>query len=141
VAQPAALVVGAAWLPSFESWHGGVLPYPLLLSSQAAILGWLGWTARRVGAGSIEPNRRVGRAALTFGAVYFAVMLVRLVLGVTVLTHLRWFASPLPAFFHLVLATYVLLFGVVHLDVAAAPALEPERSAGDAPARMRTIRS
>jgi hypothetical protein len=113
-AQPAALVVSATWLPSFESWHGGVLPYPMLLLSQIVILGWLAWTAHRFGSGLIEPSPRLGRAALHFGTVYFVVMLVRLLLGVTVLAHVRWFASPLPAFFHLVLASYVVLFGLVH---------------------------
>ena len=45
-------------------------------------------------------------------------MLARLLLGFTLLTHVRWFASPLPAFFHLVLAAYVLLFGYVHAQAA-----------------------
>jgi hypothetical protein len=34
VAQPAALVFDAGVVPSFDSWHGGVLPYPLLLLTQ-----------------------------------------------------------------------------------------------------------
>ena len=125
-AQPAALVVNLAWLPSFESWHGGVLPYPGLLLSQVLILAWMAWTARRFGAGRVEPSRRVGWTSLAVGALYFMVMLVRLVLGLTVLSHVRWFASPVPAFFHLVLATYVLLFGWVHLDAASAPAPKSE---------------
>ena len=33
-------------------------------------------------------------------------MAVRLVLGATLLGYERWFASPLPTFFHLVLAAY-----------------------------------
>jgi hypothetical protein len=32
-----------------------------------------------------------------------------------VLSERRWFASPLPTFFHLVLATYVALYGWYHL--------------------------
>lgn len=36
-------------------------------------------------------------------------------LGATALGHVRWFASPLPAFFHLVLATYLLLYGYGHV--------------------------
>ncbi|MGH9255102.1 MAG: hypothetical protein ACRD3C_11085 [Vicinamibacterales bacterium] len=115
VAQPAALVLDAGVLPPFDSWHGGVLPYPLLLLTQLFILGWLARTARRFGAGEVAPSRRIGRTALVFGGVYFAVMFLRLLLGATVLGHVRWFASPLPAFFHLVLATYVLLYGYVRV--------------------------
>ena len=37
-------------------------------------------------------------------------MFLRLLLGATVLSDVRWFASPLPAFFHLVLATYLLIY-------------------------------
>jgi hypothetical protein len=46
-------------------------------------------------------------------------MLVRLILGLTVLSGQRWFASPVPTLFHLVLAAYVLLFGHFHYVHAA----------------------
>ena len=139
-AQPAALVVSAAWLPAFDAWHGGVLPYPALLMSQIAILGWLAWTARRFGAGRVQPSRRLGQVSLAFGVIYFAVMLVRFVLGLSALADVRWFASPLPAFFHLVLATYVVLFGLVHLDAAGTPAPPADEHPvdGGAPRREAT---
>jgi len=38
VAQPLSLVVHSAFLPLFESWHSGALPYGLLIASQVAIL-------------------------------------------------------------------------------------------------------
>jgi hypothetical protein len=38
VAQPLSLVVHSAFLPPFESWHSGALPYGLLIASQVAIL-------------------------------------------------------------------------------------------------------
>jgi hypothetical protein len=116
-AQAAALVIGNGAdgvLPGFEAWHGGVLPYPLLLASQVLILAWLVQQARRFSAGEVAPNRRVGTGALAFGAVYFVTMFVRLILGLTVLRGHRWFGAPLPALFHLVLATYVLLYGHFH---------------------------
>ena len=138
-AQPAALVVNVTWLPPFDSWHGGVLPYPVLLLAQFAILGWLAWTARRFGSGRIEPSRRLGRASLRFGTVYFVVMLVRLVLGLSVLSHVRWFASPLPAFFHLVLASYVVLFGIVHLGAAASTVPSAGRTKDGVTSGMKAI--
>ena len=127
-AQPAALVFDA--VPSFDSWHGGVLPYPVLLLTQLCLLGWLARTARRFRTGPVVPRRRLGRAALFFGAVYFAAMSVRLLLGVTVLANVRWFASPLPAFFHLVLASYVMLFGHFHVHDGSVSATVPLHTLG-----------
>jgi hypothetical protein len=118
MAQPAALVFDGL-LPSFNSWDGGVMPYPVLLVTQIVILGWLARTAWRFSTGTIVPRRQMGRAALTFGGVYFAVMFLRLLLGATALSHVRWFASPLPAVFHLVLATYLLLYGYCHVHTVS----------------------
>ena len=117
-AQPAALVFDRL-LPSFNSWDGGVLPYPVLLVTQLVILGWLAHTAWRFTTGRVTPRPSIGRVALAFGGVYFAVMFLRLLLGATVLSAVRWFASPLPAFFHLVLATYLLVYGYCHVHTAS----------------------
>ena len=117
-AQPAAPVFDRL-LPSFNSWDGGVLPYPVLLVTQLVILGWLARTAWRFSTGRVTSRPSIGRAALAFGGVYFGVMFLRLLLGATVLSHVRWFASPLPAFFHLVLATYLLMYGYCHVHTVS----------------------
>ena len=121
-AQPAALVLDDGPLPSFESWHGGLLPYPLLLSFQLVLLYWMAMTARSFGAGRAVPHPPRGLAMLVFGGLYFTVMLVRLVLGVTLFADVRWFASPIPAFFHLVLAAYAILYGRFHFQTRPVPA-------------------
>ena len=121
VAQPAALAFDRV-LPSFDSWDGGVVPYPVLLVAQFGIVAWLARTAWRFSTGKVIRRPRVGRAALAFGAVYFAVMFLRLLLGATALSQVRWFASPLPAFFHLVLAAYLLLYGHCHLHTVSGKA-------------------
>jgi hypothetical protein len=113
-AQPLALVVESAWLPPFESWHSAALPYGLLLASQVAILLALGWTAWRFTTGDVAPRRAAGTLALILGTVYLLTMVTRLVLGLTALSHVRWFASPLPTVFHMVLAAYLLLYGRFH---------------------------
>jgi len=120
-AQPAALAFDRL-LPSFNSWDGGVLPYPVLLATQLVILGWLARTAWRFSTGRITPRPSIGRAALAIGGVYFGAMFLRLLLGATVLRDVRWFASPLPAFFHLVLATYLLVYGYCHVHTVAGKA-------------------
>ena len=122
VAQPLALVVHSAVLPPFEAWHSGAIPYSLLLASQLLILAASGWTAWRFSIGAVKPKRPIGLAAIAVGGVYFLGMVARLVLGATVLSDVRWFASPVPTLFHLVLAGYLLLFGRFHY-VHGEPAL------------------
>jgi hypothetical protein len=114
VAQPLSLVIRSGMLPQFESWHSGALPYSLLVASQLVILAALVWTAWRFTIGAVTPRHSVGVVALAFGGLYFVGMLARLALGLTVLSRQRWFASPLPTVFHLVLAAFVLLFGHFH---------------------------
>ena len=110
VAQPLSLVVSAPILPPFDSRYSGVVPYPFLLASQVAILALFGRCPPRVdGIGAIgAPDRtdpRDGRRRL------FASMALRLGLGTTILRQHAWFGRTIPAAFHLVLATYVLLYG------------------------------
>lgn len=119
IAQPVTLLFHPSFLPAFDAWHSGVLPYPLLLVSQVVILFWLTLTAWRFTTDAVAPSRRIGLGALTAGALYFAVMVLRLLLGATILRGARWFASPLPTIFHLVLAGYLLLFAHFHYRQAA----------------------
>ena len=123
VAQPLALVVHSAVLPPFEAWHSGAIPYSLLLASQLLILAGSGWTAWRFSIGAVKPRRAVGLAAIAFGGLYFLTMVARLVLGATVLSDVRWFASPVPTLFHLVLAGYLLVLGHFHYVHGGEPAL------------------
>lgn len=113
-AQLAALLFKPSFLPAFESWHGGVLPYPLLLTTQILILIWLTWTAWQFSKNNLQPRRRLGMAITILASLYFLLMLLRLLLGLTILSEQRWFASYLPAFFHLVLASYLFLYGHFH---------------------------
>ena len=112
VAQPLSLIVGG--LPPFEAWQGAPLPYWLLLISQLVIVAALGWTTYRMSAAGIKPRRSLGAIALFLGGLYFAFMMGRLVLGLTLFSNVRWFASPIPTIFHLVLAGWILLYGHFH---------------------------
>jgi len=102
------------FLPALEAWQGSSIPYGVLLGIQVAIIALVLLLARRIRYGTLIPNRRMGGILLTLGAVYFTVMLARLVLGLTVLSDHPWFAKPIPAFFHLVLAGMVLTIGHYH---------------------------
>ncbi len=109
-------------LPPFEAWQGSTLSYPVLLASQFVILILMISVTSRIARG-VRAVRRLGVGLLALGGVYFAAMAVRLVLGLTMLGHVAWFAKPLPAVFHLVLASYLLVLGHYHLRGG-------ERSAG-----------
>ena len=101
-------------LPAFDAWQGSGLGYPVLLASQLAILSIMIRGSSRVSRRT-RAVPRVGVWLLALGGVYFSAMAVRLVLGLTVLGHMSWFAKPLPALFHLVLAGFVLTLGHYHL--------------------------
>jgi uncharacterized protein len=119
IAQPIALLTSAPFLPPFESWHSGVLPYPALVGAQLLIIAWLARTAWRFSRSDVIPRYRLGVWMLALGGVYFTTMLVRLALGLTVLSTNRWFSSALPTTFHLVLASYLLVYGHFHFRYGA----------------------
>jgi hypothetical protein len=102
-------------LPSFEAWQGSGLDYPVLLASQLLILVFMAWQTTGVSR-QVLARRRVGVWLIALGAVYFVTMSARLVLGLTLLAAVSWFAKPLPAFFHMVLAAYLLTLGHYHLQ-------------------------
>lgn len=115
VAQLAALAGVPSFLPSFEAWHSGVVPYWLLLSVQVLIIIVLAWTAWRFTRGDVRARPGLGWWLVGFGSIYFAVMLVRLALGLTVYTSHPWFGKLLPTLFHLVLASFLLVVGCFHV--------------------------
>jgi hypothetical protein len=102
------------FLPPFEAWHSGALPYGALLTAQLAIIAVAGWWASQFQRGAVLPRRGRGGVLLVAGATYFSVMAVRLALGVTVLPSHAWFGTLLPAFFHIVLAGFLLVAGHFH---------------------------
>lgn len=101
-------------LQPFEAWQGSGLGYSVLLASQLAILAVMVRGASRISR-RVRTVRRLGVWLVTLGGVYFGAMSVRLVLGLTMLADVSWFSKPLPAFAHLVLASYLITLGHYHL--------------------------
>lgn len=99
------------WLPPFEAWHGAVLPYPLLLACQIVIIAALAVIIWRVGSDRVVPRPWKFRLCFVLGVPYFLFMAFRLAAGLTFLSDHPWFAKSLPAFFHIVLASFLLLLG------------------------------
>ncbi|MFL5482172.1 MAG: hypothetical protein ACJ8AK_08255 [Gemmatimonadaceae bacterium] len=82
--------------------------------AQLFIIAWFARTAARFGDGDIAPGSRRGVFFLVFGSIYFLAMFARLLLGLTVYRESRWFTSYIPTVFHLVLATWLLVYGHYH---------------------------
>ncbi len=99
-------------LPPFEEWHSGVMSYPVLLSVQLLIVVFVAAVLWRVRMRSMSPRRWKYRICFVVGGVYFATMAFRFVAGMTVLSDVAWFSSSIPAFFHMVLATFLLTLGL-----------------------------
>ena len=100
-----------AVLPPFEAWHGAVLPYPLLVVLQVAVMVLLASILWRLRGDRIDPSLWKYRSCFLFGSLYFSLMAFRFLAGLTVLAEHSWFSKSLPAFFHLVLASFVLMLG------------------------------
>jgi len=114
LAQLIQYVTPVGSLPPFGRWQGSGLSYPVLLGSQLVILAVMGWGAVGIGRGGVRVRRATGAWLLALGSLYFLSMGVRLILGLTLLANSAWFAKTLPAFFHMVLATFILVAGHFH---------------------------
>ena len=100
-----------SFLPPFDDFQGSGLPYPALLTAQIAILVTTVVVAVRMRRGKSLLSPRLVVPATVAGVIYLAVMAVRLILGLSVLSHSGWFSTWIPTVFHLVLASKVLLIG------------------------------
>jgi hypothetical protein len=110
------IVVGVfapAWLPPWDQWQSGLLPYPVLLVAQVVLIAWM-WRLCRDNTG--RPGRftirseRLRRSLRIFAAIYVASMPLRYVVTQSV-TDAAWWHDTIPVVFHLVLAGYVGLLG------------------------------
>lgn len=111
------LLVALGWggfLPPMTEWQSGLLPYPLLLASQFVIIIVCVKVCLDLarGAGFFARARRsAGRRLLIFGALYFAAMIARYIITMSLYPQRRWTGGLIPVVFHLVLATFILLVG------------------------------
>ena len=67
-----------------------------------------------IGGNPTHPRSAGTDRDLVLGGVYFGGTVLRLVLGLTVRTNSPFFAKPVPIFFHLVLASFLLVCGYYH---------------------------
>ena len=106
--------IGLSFLPPFEAWQSGALPYGALLAAQVLIVLFLTRVAWSFSVGTVTASSRSARLWLIPGGLYLAVMVTRLVLGQTLLAGHAWFDRPLPSTFHIVLASFMIVAGLYH---------------------------
>jgi hypothetical protein len=114
IGQFETLMVAPAWLPDMAAWYSGLMPYPLLLPAQVAILMLMSVVAwnRRIRSGAFaRAHPRAAGALRLFAGLYFTLMAVRL--GVNVIDNGAdfWRQGAIPVAFHWVLALFVMVAG------------------------------
>lgn len=107
-------------LPPFEAWASGALPYWLLVVCQMLIIIVCAGVIWRLRVGLVVPSVTTGKVLLSLGSIYFGLMGLRLIIGLTVATDHYWFSARLPTFFHFVLAGFVLVYGWFHFRASGA---------------------
>lgn len=121
LAQLLQLYTHVPFLPPFDAWQSGAVPYSGLLISQILIIAFYAWILRRFVTGQVRSSRRQGRLFFIVGLIYFSVMAIRLFIGLTGLSEHYWFHSYLPTLFHFVISGYLLVVGWFHLQATAKP--------------------
>lgn len=114
VAQIVQALFATPWLPPFSAWQSGLLPYPVLVAGQLLIILFLGRTAWAFGHRVIVARHQTGRRLIVLGSVYALAMLVRYVVRMSLFPQERWAGGCLPIFFHLILASFLLVWGSYH---------------------------
>lgn len=118
------------FLPPWEEWFSGLVPYPQLLGSQIVIIILFTKICMDFTRGRgffVVPRRGMGVSLLAFGSVYLAVMVIRYVIRMALYPPERWTGGSIPIFFHWVLASFVLVLGTYHWRSAPRPGLHHAR--------------
>jgi hypothetical protein len=124
VGQALVAFADVRFLPPMSEWYSGLLPYPILLPTQLAILvvqAWIAYDFARGRGVFVTARPRIGRAVVALGFVYFAVMVARYVLTMTWHPERRWLGTgTIPIVFHWILAAYLVTLGRYHARAATA---------------------
>ena len=126
-AQLLQLLYSVSFLPAFEHWQGGNLPYGWLLFSQVVIIYICTRTTLGIQRGTTTVKPSLGKTLHVLGMVYFSIMALRLILGLSLLSDIHWFNSTIPAFFHLVLAGFMIATSQYHLQATPKPEHDQNR--------------
>jgi hypothetical protein len=105
---------GPRWLPPIGQWQSGLLPYPVLLSSQLLIIAIMTFVAANLwfrGRLASVSYARVAPVLMASSYMYAAGMLARYLLRMAKRPDQRWLGGTIPIAFHLVLASWLFALG------------------------------
>lgn len=108
-------LLAPSWLPAWEEWYSGLMPYPLLLPVQLLLVAGMAvinhQNATRRGRFNVE-SPRARRWLRTLATIYFGAMVLRYVLTMVMTPEMRWPHGTIPIVFHCVLAGYLAVLGL-----------------------------
>ena len=113
-------LVPQPFLPPFDAFQGSRLPYALLLGAQVLILAAMALVSWRIQRRRLVPVPHIGSALRLLGIAYMLFALARIVIGWAAPGANEWFRTWIPAFFHVVLAAFVLTIAHYHLSAGVA---------------------
>ena len=99
VGQIIAGVVAPDWLPEFDAFDSGLLPYPVLLCAQVVILAVQVRVIRAHHAGTVRARTNRGRILFACGIAYGAIMLARAAITIAVYGREWWWHGAIPIVF------------------------------------------
>lgn len=126
--QLAVAVADVAWLPPFERWYSGLMPYPALLPVQLAMIAIMLKIVCDFARGYgffLRLGPRIGTILLWFSYLYALAMVARYVVTMLLKPELRWFTGTIPIWFHFVLAAFIYTLGRYHVHGGSAGGQEP----------------
>lgn len=125
VGQIEVLLLAPPWLPEMSAWYSGLLPYPLLLPLQIALLMLMCVLVVRAPERDSETPALQARTVSVWRAlalIYFAVMAIRLVYCIYRYGGDYYLHGAIPIAFHWVLALFALLCARRYGSHSARPA-------------------
>lgn len=117
VGQIVVVLRAPAWLPPTTGENWNLVPYRILLPSQLAILVLMSFILHGVCLeyGPFGTRRpALGTFLISASAIYAHVMAARYVVRMIRKPDARWFGGAIPIVFHLVLAAFLLTWGLYH---------------------------
>ena len=114
LAQLIEYFVDISFIPNFDKWQSGTVPYWVLLVFQFTIMSFMVTVYRKLSKGTVQSSKLKRNIYLILGCIYLTGTLTRHILGLTVLSDSVYFTSFISIYFHYVLASFLLVLGLAH---------------------------
>lgn len=111
-----------SWLPPMAHWYSSLLPYPILLLVQTAIILLMLKIVSDFIRGSgyfVIPKPHSGTYIKWFSYIYFVAMVLRYIITMLLHPERRWFEGTIPIWFHMVLAVFLYTYSHYHIHQRA----------------------